>query len=66
LAQLSADQALSADERKAATQLRLDMLNANSDKLESYVESANLMYVLGENLFCVSAYLDCAVESKPN
>jgi class 3 adenylate cyclase len=66
LAQLSSDQALSADERKAATQLRLDMLNANSDKLENYVESANLMYVLGENLFCVSAYLNRTSESKVN
>ena len=66
LAQLSSDQALSADERKAATQLRLDMLNTNSEKLENYVESANLMYVLGENLFCVSAYLNQTAESKPN
>jgi class 3 adenylate cyclase len=66
LAQLSSDQALSEDERKAATQLRLDMLNANSDKLDNYVESANLMYVLGENLFCVSAYLNRTSESKVN
>jgi|GEM_PF-2822760 len=66
LAQLSSDQALSAEERKAATQLRLEMLNANNDKLESYVESANLMYVLGENLFCVSAYLSRTAESKAN
>ncbi len=58
LAQLSSDQTLSEDERKAATQLRLDLLNANSGRLENYVESANLTYVLGENLFCVSAYLD--------
>jgi class 3 adenylate cyclase len=66
LAQLSSDHALSEDERKAATQLRLDMLNANSDKLENYVESANLMYVLGENLFCVSAYLNHTGESRAN
>ena len=66
LAQLSSDTALSEEERKAATQLRLDMLNANSDKLENYVESANLMYVLGENLFCVSAYLNRTAESKTN
>jgi class 3 adenylate cyclase len=64
LTQLSSDQALSADERKAATQLRLDILNKNADKLENYVESANLMYVLGENLFCVSSYLDRTAEPK--
>ena len=57
LNQLSNDQDLSDDERKAATQLRLDILNHNSDKLDKYVETANLMYVLGENLYCVSVYL---------
>lgn len=66
LAQLSSDQALSEDERKAATQLRLDMLNANSDRLDNYVESANLMYVLAENLFCVTTYLNRTSESKAN
>jgi class 3 adenylate cyclase len=66
LTQLSSDQTLSAAERKAATQLRLDMLNKNADKLENYVESANLMYVLGENLFCVSSYLDRTAEAKTN
>ena len=58
LSQLSNDQDLSDDERKAATQLRLDILNHNFDKLDKYVETANLMYVLGENLYCVSVYLD--------
>jgi class 3 adenylate cyclase len=62
LAQLSSDPLLSEDERKAAAQLRLEILNANFDKLENYVESANLMYVLGENLFCVSAYLERTAE----
>jgi hypothetical protein len=58
LAQLSNDQDLSADERQAATQLRLDILNHNFEKLDRYVETANLMYVLGENLYCVSIYLE--------
>jgi hypothetical protein len=58
LSQLSVDQGLTQGEREAAAQLRLDIFNANADKLENYVESANLMYVLGENLLCVAAYLD--------
>jgi class 3 adenylate cyclase len=58
LTQLSADEGLSAEERKAATQLRQDIFDANSDLLENYVETANLMYVLAENLFCVSYYLE--------
>jgi class 3 adenylate cyclase len=57
LTELSYDAGLSEDERKAAAQLRLDIFNANSDKLENYVETANLMYVLGENLYGVSTYL---------
>jgi hypothetical protein len=57
LSRLSVDQSLSAEERQAATQLRLEILNTNADKLESYVETANLTYVLAENLFCVGAYL---------
>lgn len=57
---LSSDSSLSEDERKAAGQLRHDILDANADKLENYVETANLMYVLGENLLCVSSYLDNA------
>ena len=60
LSVLSSDTSLTEDERKAATQLRHDILDANSDKLENYVETANLMYVLGENLLCVSSYLDNA------
>ena len=58
LARLSKDDSLTEDERRAASQLRRDMLNANADRLESFVETANLIYVLAENLFCVSAYLD--------
>jgi class 3 adenylate cyclase len=58
LTRLSVDDGMSDDERKAAAQLRHDIFDANADKLENYVETANLMYVLGENLFCVSTYLD--------
>lgn len=58
LSQLASDAGMSADERQAAAQLRLDIFNENSDKLESYVENANLMYVLGENLYGVSTYLE--------
>jgi class 3 adenylate cyclase len=57
LSQLTVDPGLSQDERAAAAQLRLDIFNTNSGKLENYVETANLMYVLGENLFGVSTYL---------
>ena len=58
LNQLTNDRDLSETERQAATQLRLDILNHNFEKLDKYVESANLMYVLGENLYCVSTYLE--------
>ena len=58
LSELSSDTGMSADERHAAAQLRLDIFNANADKLEHYVETANLMYVLGENLYGVSTYLE--------
>ncbi|HAF13564.1 MAG TPA: hypothetical protein DHU55_12180 [Blastocatellia bacterium] len=49
---------MTAEERTEAARLRLEILNKNADKLENYLESANLMYVLGENLYCISAYLD--------
>jgi hypothetical protein len=64
LSQLASDEGLSADERQAAAQLRLDIFNANADKLENYVETANLMYVLGENLHGVSIYLDAVEKIK--
>jgi class 3 adenylate cyclase len=64
LSQLASDPGMSAEEREAAAQLRLDIFNTNADKLENYVETANLMYVLGENLFGVSTYLD-SVEAQP-
>jgi len=57
LSRLASDDGMSADERKAAEQLRHDILDANANKLDNYVQTANLMYVLGENLFCVSEYL---------
>ena len=57
LTQLSQDQSLSENERHAATQLRREILNANAERLESYVEAGNLTYALAENLFCVNLYL---------
>jgi hypothetical protein len=58
LTQISVDKNMLPDERKAAAQLRLDILNSNAERLEHYVETANLMYLLGENLFCISFYVD--------
>ena len=58
LNQLSLDQGLSEDERKAADDLRLEILNANAERIDRYVETANLTYLLAENLFCVNTYLN--------
>jgi hypothetical protein len=57
LTQLSRDKDLSEEEWQAAGELRLEILNANSDRLDQYVETANLTYLLAENLFCVNTYL---------
>ena len=57
LTQLSRDKDLSEEERKAAGELRLEILNANADRVDQYVETANLTYLLAENLFCVNTYL---------
>jgi len=65
LTQLSQDKSLAADERGAAGQLRLEILNANAERLEHYTEAANLTYVFAENLFCVSGYLRSLPASKP-
>jgi len=58
LNQLSLDQGLSEAERKAADDLRLEILNANGERIDRYVETANLTYLLAENLFCVNTYLN--------
>ena len=58
LTRLAQDTSLPEGDRKAAAQLRLDILNQNADKLENYVEAANLMYILGENLYGVSVFLN--------
>lgn len=58
LTQLARDTGMTETERRAAAQLRLDIFNQNADKLENYVEAANLMYILGENLYGVSVYLN--------
>lgn len=57
LSQLAKDESLSPDDRNAAAQLRLEMLKTNGAKLDTYVETANLTYILGENLVAVSAFL---------
>ncbi|HEY0431971.1 MAG TPA: adenylate/guanylate cyclase domain-containing protein [Pyrinomonadaceae bacterium] len=57
LTQLSQDKSLTEEERKAASQLRLEILNANAERFDQYVETANLTYLLAENLFCVNMYL---------
>ena len=38
--------------------LRAAIFNQNADKLENYVEAANLMYILGQNIYGVSVYLN--------
>jgi len=58
LNQLSLDQGLSEEERQAASALRLEILNANAERIDQYVETANLTYLLAENLFCVNTYLN--------
>lgn len=54
LTHLATDESLSPEDRKNAQQLRLEILNSNVDNFANYVESAELMYLLGENLYCVS------------
>jgi len=58
LSQLASDQSLSPEDRAKAADLRLKIFNNNADRLDTYVETANLMYLLGENLFGVSIYLN--------
>ncbi len=58
LSQLSRDESLTPDDRKAAATLRSDILNSNYDRLQNFVETANLMYIVAENLFCASVYLE--------
>ncbi len=58
LTRLAQDTSMPESDRRAAAQLRLDIFNQNADKLENYVEAANLMYILAENLYGVSVYLN--------
>jgi class 3 adenylate cyclase len=60
LTRLAKDTSMPESDRQAAAQLRLEICNQNADKLENYVETANLMYILGENLYGVSVYLNDA------
>ena len=56
---MSADtSALSPGDRKAAASLRSEILNSNCDKLETFVETANLMYIVAENMIGASVYLE--------
>lgn len=64
LTHLSRDESISPQERADAAKLRLEILNANHDKLEGYVETADFIYLLAENLFCVSSYLNSARAAK--
>lgn len=57
LTQLAKDPTLSEADRATAAQIRLDMLTHNAAKLDTYVEAANLTYVMGENLVGVSYFV---------
>lgn len=57
LARLSNDTDLTAEERKLATDLRVQILQTNAEVLPTYVESAKFTYQYAENLLCVSEYL---------
>jgi hypothetical protein len=58
LATLSNDPHLSETDRAAAARLRADILSANFEKFENYVEIGDFTYILAENLYCVSSYLN--------
>ncbi len=64
LTQLSLDKDLSDEERQAAKQLRLEILNENAERFDQYVETANLTYLLAENLFCVNMYLNAGAKTQ--
>lgn len=53
LTHLSTDDSLTAEEQAAAVKLRKEIVRSNIDELGRFVES-EYMYVLGENLFCLS------------
>jgi len=57
LTQLAQDPSLSDADRATAAQIRLDMLTHNAAKLDTFVEAANLTYVMGENLVGVSYFV---------
>jgi class 3 adenylate cyclase len=64
LTELSSDASLSAAERASAVALRRNILNVNFERLDSYVESADLTYLFAENLFCVSQYVNAMSTSN--
>jgi len=47
-----------AETREAALSVAMKILRANNDILKTYVDSAGLSYLVGENLFCISYYVD--------
>lgn len=57
LTELSTDRTLPEALRKEATSLRQDILTANYERLENYVEIGNFSYILAENLFCAAHYV---------
>lgn len=52
LTHLSSDESLTADDRQNASVLFGKILSHNADRIANYVEANDLMYFLGENLFC--------------
>lgn len=58
LTQLSFDKSLTEAERESATRLRLSILNKHSGELDSYVEQAKYIFILGENMFCANFYVN--------
>lgn len=57
LTEISTDQTLPAQIREEAAALRLQILNANYERLEDYVEIGNFSYIMAENLFCGAHYV---------
>jgi len=64
LSRLTEDKTLSETDRASAVELRSKILDQNYKQLEDYVETANLMYIYAENLYCTSVYLKSLSTSK--
>jgi hypothetical protein len=57
LANLSTGRSVPPDIQKVANQRFSEILDSNYNRLDSYVESNDYMYMLGENLYCISTGL---------